>query len=100
MLVWLLDFVAARWPAGGAVEVMAELSKTTPRACLAACFSFLLAICLGPRSIGWLQARFREPIKSDSETLRQLHGHKRNTPTMGGLFIIAGLLTALAAFAD
>jgi phospho-N-acetylmuramoyl-pentapeptide-transferase len=100
MFVWLLDFVAARWPAAGAVEVMAELSKTTPRACLAACSSFLLAICLGPRSIGWLQARFREPIKSDSAALRELHRHKRNTPTMGGLFIVAGLLAGLAAFAD
>ncbi|HVX60980.1 MAG TPA: phospho-N-acetylmuramoyl-pentapeptide-transferase [Pirellulales bacterium] len=100
MLVWLLDYVAAVWPAAGEAGRLAELSKTTPRACLAACVSFLLALWMGPRVIAWLQTRFREPIKSDSETLRQLHRAKHATPTMGGLFMVAGLLAGLAAFAD
>jgi phospho-N-acetylmuramoyl-pentapeptide-transferase len=100
MLVWLLDRFADLWPAAGEIGQIAALSKTTPRACLAACSSFLLALCLGPRVIAWLRARFREPIKSDSETLRQLHHGKQATPTMGGLFMIAGLLAGLAVFAD
>jgi phospho-N-acetylmuramoyl-pentapeptide-transferase len=100
MLVWLLDRFADLWPAAGEIGQIAALSKTTPRASLAACSSFLLAICLGPRVIAWLRARFREPIKSDSETLRQLHHGKQATPTMGGLFLVAGLLTGLAIFAD
>ena len=100
MLVWLLDYVGAVWPAAGEAGRLAELTKTTPRACLAACVSFLLALWMGPRVIAWLQTRFREPIKSDSETLRQLHRAKHATPTMGGLFMVAGLLAGLAAFAD
>jgi phospho-N-acetylmuramoyl-pentapeptide-transferase len=47
-----------------------------------------------------LKARFREPIKSDSELLRRLHDHKQATPTMGGLFVIGGWLAGLAAFGD
>jgi len=100
MLVWLLDRLAALWPATGEIGQIAALSKTTPRACLAACASFLLALCLGPRVIAWLRVRFREPIKSDSETLCRLHQGKQATPTMGGLFLIAGLLAGLAVFAD
>jgi phospho-N-acetylmuramoyl-pentapeptide-transferase len=100
MLVWLLDRLAANWPATGEIGQIAALSKTTPRACLAACASFLLALCLGRRVIAWLRARFREPIKSDSETLRQLHHAKQATPTMGGLFLVAGLLAGLTVFAD
>ena len=100
MFVWLLDIVAAHWPAAAEFERLAPLHKTTPRACLAAGCSFLLAMALGPRSIAWLQARFREPIKSDSPRLCQLHEHKQATPTMGGLFIVAGLLAGVAMFAD
>ncbi|HUY90507.1 MAG TPA: phospho-N-acetylmuramoyl-pentapeptide-transferase [Pirellulales bacterium] len=100
MLVWLLDSFAASNPAAAEAGRWAGLHKTTPRACLAAGFSFLLALYLGPRVIGWLRTRFREPIKSDSETLRRLHRHKQATPTMGGVFMVAGLLAGLAVFAD
>ena len=46
---------------------------------------------LGPRSIAWLGHRFREPIKSDSPEVERLHAGKNATPTMGGLFIFAGI---------
>lgn len=100
MLVWLLDSLAARYPAAAAVGRWSDGQHTTSRACLAAGFSLLLAIALGPRAIRWLAVRFRQPIKGDSETLRRLHGHKQATPTMGGVFVIAGLLAGLAVFAD
>jgi len=96
MLPWLLDQLARVGP-----DVpLAGLGKITLRAALAAVVSFLLAMLLGPRLIAWLRRRFREPIKSDSPELQRLHRHKQSTPTMGGLFIVAGLLAAALCFGD
>ncbi len=96
MLPWLLDFLAGT----GAEPALAGLAKITLRAALAAMASFLVAVLLGPRLIGWLRARFREPIVSDSDAVRRLHEHKAATPTMGGLFIVAGLIGATCLLAD
>ncbi len=93
MLLWFLQHVAA-------VSSLAGLGKITARAALAALVSFLLAVILGPRSIAWLARRFREPIKSDSPEIRRLHQGKKATPTMGGLFIVAGLFGSLALAGD
>src|SRR5262245_23812050 len=74
--------------------------KITTRAGLAALVSFVLAILLGTRVIAWLRDRFREPIKSPSEHVQKLHAGKQWTPTMGGLFIVAGLLIAVTLLGD
>lgn len=70
------------------------------RAALAATASFVLALIYGARMIAWLRARYREPIKSASADVERLHQAKAATPTMGGLFIVAGLLGATVVFAD
>jgi phospho-N-acetylmuramoyl-pentapeptide-transferase len=92
MLLWLLQHTAA--------PALLGLGKITARAALAALVSFLLAVVLGPRSIAWLATRFREPIKSDSPEVRRLHAGKNATPTMGGLFIIAGLAGSVLLVGD
>jgi phospho-N-acetylmuramoyl-pentapeptide-transferase len=79
---------------------LAALEKITLRASAAAMASFLLAVLLGPRIIAWLAGRFREPIKSDSAEIRRLHQAKQATPTMGGLFIVAGLIGGVLLFGD
>ena len=76
------------------------MGKITLRASLAALVSFLLAVLLGPRLIAWLRRRFREPIKSDSPEIRRLHQGKQATPTMGGLFIVAGLIGGTLLLGD
>ena len=93
MLLWLLQHLAA-------ASSLAGLGKITARASLAALVSFLLAVVLGPRSIAWLARRFREPITSDSPEIRRLHQAKKSTPTMGGLFIIAGLAGSMFLAGD
>jgi phospho-N-acetylmuramoyl-pentapeptide-transferase len=93
MLLWFVQHVAA-------VSSLASLGKITARASLAALISFLLAVVLGPRSIAWLACRFREPIKSNSPEICRLHQAKKATPTMGGLFIIAGLFGSLLLAGD
>jgi phospho-N-acetylmuramoyl-pentapeptide-transferase len=96
MLLWLLDHVTLAWPDAA----LAALGKITFRASLAAIGGFLLAVVLGPRWIAWLRCHFREPIKCDSAEIRALHQAKESTPTMGGLFVIAGLAAGVLLFGD
>jgi len=66
------------------------------RAAGAAVMAFLLAITIGPRVIAWL-ARQRVGERIDgtgSATLEQLNGHKKGTPTMGGVFVIGAILVS------
>jgi phospho-N-acetylmuramoyl-pentapeptide-transferase len=100
MLLWLFDRLAAMWPEAAGSLQTAALGKITFRASLAAIASFFLAVLLGPRLIAWLRARFREPIKSASAEVRRLHRDKESTPTMGGLFIVAGLMAGAILFGD
>ena len=96
MLIAILERLAIAWnhPA------LAGLEKITFRAALAALASFLLAVVLGPRLIRWLRTHYCEPIVCDSDAVRRLHEHKSGTPTMGGLFIVAGLVGATCLFGD
>lgn len=97
MLLWWLD----GWSRHAASPaVWTALEKTTLRAALAALVGFLLAAALGPWWIGWLRRRFREPNTSPSPEIQRLHESKHSTPTMGGLFIIAGVLGAAVVFGD
>ncbi|MBN2579414.1 MAG: phospho-N-acetylmuramoyl-pentapeptide-transferase [Pirellulales bacterium] len=89
MLLWLLQFGL---PAG--------LEKITPRMALAAAASFVLCVLIGPACIRWLRGRFGDPNKSDSPEIRCRHAGKRFTPTLGGLFMLAGCFAALLLFGD
>ncbi len=96
MLLWLVDHLSHAAPASFAAAV----EGISLRASLAAGMSFLLAVLLGPRLIAYLQRRYREPIHCDSPAVLELHRHKQSTPTMGGLFLVAGLFGAVACFGD
>lgn len=100
MLIWLLNWMQGSAPAEMSGGDLGPLSKITFRAALAAGVSFLAAIVLGSRMIAWLNRRFREPIVSASPEVRELHQHKQWTPTMGGLFLVAGLLGATVLMGD
>jgi phospho-N-acetylmuramoyl-pentapeptide-transferase len=97
MLLWLLNWLAAHFDH---VAGLAPLAKITSRATLAAGASFLLAVLLGRPMIAWLRARFREPIKSASPVVAELHAGKQWTPTMGGLFIVAGIVASALVCGD
>jgi len=94
MLVWLNDWLYVP----GAES--SGLIKITLRAALAAMASFTLALFWGPRLIAWLRVRYRERVVTPSAGLTELHRDKQATPTMGGLFLVAGLCAALAVFGD
>jgi len=63
------------------------------RAAGAALSAFLLALLLGKHVIAWLHRRgVGENVDCDSIELTELHGEKRDTPTMGGVFIVGAIL--------
>jgi phospho-N-acetylmuramoyl-pentapeptide-transferase len=74
----------------------------TTRAALAAVTAFGLALALGPRVIRFLGARrVADPVrKGESAALDGLMAAKRDTPTMGGAFLVAAVVGALAFFGD
>ncbi len=72
----------------------------TARTATASVMAFTLTMLFGPHAIRWLKRRFRERIASDSETLNQLHAEKQNTPTMGGMFIMAAVLMTTLLCSD
>jgi phospho-N-acetylmuramoyl-pentapeptide-transferase len=78
----------------------ANLETLASRTAAAVVLSFLLMLLLGRRGIAWLADRFREPIKGDSARLCQLHRTKEATPTMGGLFIVAAMISVVVLLAD
>lgn len=94
MLVWLLNHFGTP-PADGQLP-----PHLTARIALAVATSFLAALILGPFAIRWLRTRFRERIDSASDRLNELHAGKRDTPTMGGVFIVAAIVVAALLWGD
>src|SRR3972149_6077108 len=66
----------------------------TFRAALAALTAVLTWVFL------WLRARFRDRISERSPEIAALSQSKIETPTMGGLFILAAMLGASLLWAD
>ena len=97
MLVWLLKQYGSLLAGASTGDSPVFL---TARIALAALVSFVTAVLCGPFAIRWLKSRFRERIDSASARLNELHAAKSNTPTMGGLFIVAAIVVAALCCAD
>lgn len=76
------------WPGAG---LFVFISFRTAGAALSA---FLLALLSGRPVIAWLRARGvgERTDKTDSPVLAELHAGKKNTPTMGGVFVVGAVL--------
>ncbi len=93
MLLWILRLIAA--PGDEPAPFIAA------RIAAAALLSFLAALLLGPSAIRWLTSRkLGERVDSASERLNELHAAKQNTPTMGGVFIVAAIVLSTLICAD
>lgn len=100
MIPWLLDNLV---PLAEHMEQHASGDSRvylTARTAMSAVTSFLAAIMLGPFAIRWLKSRCRERVDSASKTLNELHANKNETPTMGGMFIIAAVVIAALVWGD
>ncbi|MFO1045899.1 MAG: phospho-N-acetylmuramoyl-pentapeptide-transferase [Planctomycetaceae bacterium] len=100
MLVWLLQQYASFFERLSGASTGDSRVFLTARMALAAMVSFLTAVICGPFAIRWLKSRFRERIDSASARLNELHAAKGNTPTMGGLFIVAAIVFAAVCCGD
>lgn len=98
MVLWLLQLFPG-WLKVGATND-AEAIFLTARIAASSLIAFVSALILGPLAIRWLQNRFTERIASASATLNELHANKQDTPTMGGLFVMASVLIAVITCAD
>lgn len=95
MLLWLVDQFAAIWPHAAWIADLNGFTKITFRTALAALAGFLIAVVTGPRVIRWLRTRFREPPCQRVPQLSQVQQQKAWTPTMGGLFLVGGIVLAM-----
>jgi len=78
----------------GDVPGLTVVRYITFRAAMAAVTAFLIGVVIGPRAIRFLQAKKigERGEKGDSRRLDELHRRKRDTPTMGGVIILAAAL--------
>lgn len=74
----------------------------TFRAAMAALTAFLVSLIFGPILIRKLKKlKIGENIrKEDSARLHELHRNKQDTPTMGGILILAAILSSTLLWAD
>jgi len=71
------------------------------RAVFAVLTSLLIALWWGPRIIRWLiRKKVGDIPEFDHASLNELTRYKANTPTMGGLIILAGVIIATVLWAD
>jgi phospho-N-acetylmuramoyl-pentapeptide-transferase len=98
MLYWWLQ----QWtPEPGATGTGDSRVFLTARIAFAALTSFIAALALGPLAIRWLKRQgIGERIDSASGRLNELHAAKRDTPTMGGVFIVTAIVLSSLLWAD
>jgi len=86
MLHWLATLLSP--------DLARLLGYISTRTAGAAVTAFLFAVLFGPRIIRWLQRQgIGERVDgTGSQKLEELHAHKKGTPTMGGVFVIGGIV--------
>lgn len=92
MLIWLSQWLQ-QFDAGFSV-----FSYLTLRAILSTLTALLMAVLIGPAMIRFLQTmQIGQTVRDDGP---QSHLSKSGTPTMGGLLILAAILTSALLWAD
>ncbi|MBF8263170.1 MAG: Phospho-N-acetylmuramoyl-pentapeptide-transferase [Parachlamydiales bacterium] len=99
MLLLLVDFLHSAF----GLKLPMVFTYFSTRMLLAAVTSLVLSIYLGPRFIKKLyEWKIGQSIRSVEECplLAELHGKKKDTPTMGGLLILFSCIVALFLWMD
>lgn len=100
MLLWLLQQFDPL--ASGVAEATAGDSRVllTARIAMASVVAFLMALIIGGPAIRWLRKKCPERIDSASRRLNELQAEKQETPTMGGLFVMASVCASILIAGD
>jgi phospho-N-acetylmuramoyl-pentapeptide-transferase len=92
MLIWLADWLQ-QFDTGFRV-----FSYLTLRAILSTLTALLIAVLIGPKMIRWLQRmQIGQTIRDDGP---ESHLAKSGTPTMGGLLILAAIVSSVLLWSD
>lgn len=92
MLIWLAEWLQ-QYESGFNV-----FSYLTLRAILSTLSALLMAVIIGPKMIAWLQKmQIGQTVRNDGP---ESHLSKAGTPTMGGLLILAAIVTSVLLWAD
>ena len=95
------DCRIARAPRCAWLASIRRSNKMTARAAIAAAVSFVLARAIRPAADRLAAlAVSRADQKSPRPASTELHAGKQSTPTMGGLFIVAGIVGSTLLLAD
>ncbi|MBM3243953.1 MAG: phospho-N-acetylmuramoyl-pentapeptide-transferase [Candidatus Omnitrophica bacterium] len=90
------------YPFSNQISTLNLFRYITFRAAMAALTSFIISLLLGPFVIRKLKGlKVQEKVnKGDSLALDNLHHGKRDTPTMGGILILAAVIFSTLLWAD
>lgn len=90
------------WPYLSSLLPASFNQHPTLRGALAGLTAFVIGVCVAPWFIQLLKKmQFLDaPEKSDSQALRDQNAYKKNTPTMGGVIILAALVGSILLWAD
>ncbi|GAA0354384.1 phospho-N-acetylmuramoyl-pentapeptide-transferase [Bowmanella denitrificans] len=92
MLIWLAEWLR-QFDTGFNV-----FSYLTMRAILSTLTALVISVVLGPRMIRWLQhMQIGQTVRTDGP---QSHLSKSGTPTMGGVLILAAIISSTLLWAD
>lgn len=99
MLLWLLDFLSQSLQ----FKIPTAFAYFSTRMILASITGLLFTIFLGPLFIKKLyELKIGQTIRTLEEVplLAELHGKKKNTPTMGGILILSSMFISLLLWMD
>jgi phospho-N-acetylmuramoyl-pentapeptide-transferase len=98
MIYLLLEILKTQY----GVKIPAVFTYTSTRMILAAITSLILSIFLGPYFIRKLyELKIGQTIRTDEcPLLGDLHAKKKDTPTMGGILILAAMLVSMLLWMD
>lgn len=98
MLLWLINYLASLQ-----IKVPSAFDYFSTRMIFAAITGLILTVFLGPRFIKKLyELKIGQSIRSLQEVplLAELHGKKKDTPTMGGILILFSMIVSLLLWMD
>src|SRR5258706_12805740 len=100
MILYLIDLLYP-WLKLHGMGAFRVFQSAPFRAMLSIPLAFILCIFFGPRFINWLvRQKIGDNPNFDEAAVNDMMASKKNTPTMGGVLIIASIVGSVVLLAD